>query len=110
MGNKIGELKVKFDKARTILSTVPGIDMSHTEQLDYYQTLLKQYKHENELLTSYKEMCNFDISQLEQEPPPLQQPQQQQMAIKEESMVPPSSNTMPLPKDSADIKVEDKTA
>ena len=68
MGNKINDLKLKFEKARTILSTVSGIEMSHTEQLDYYQTLLKQYKHENELLTSYKEMCNFDISQLEQQP------------------------------------------
>ncbi len=68
MGGKIGELKVKFDKARQILSTIPGIDMSHTEQLDYYQTMLKQYKRENELLTSYKEMCDFDISQLEQQP------------------------------------------
>lgn len=68
MGGKIGELKVKYDKARQILSTIPGIDMSHTEQLDYYQTMLKQYKRENELLTSYKEMCDFDISQLEQQP------------------------------------------
>ena len=68
MGSKIGELKVKFDKARSILSTMPGIDMSHTEQLDYYQTLLKQYKRENELLNSYKDICGFDISQLEQQP------------------------------------------
>ena len=65
LGGKIGELKVKFDKARSILSTIQGVDMSHTEQLDYYQTLLKQYKRENELLASYKNMCDFDISKLD---------------------------------------------
>ena len=68
LGSKIGELKVKFDKARTNLSATPGIDMSHTEQIEYYQTLLKQYKNDNELLNSYKEMCDFDISRLEQQP------------------------------------------
>jgi hypothetical protein len=68
LSNKINELKAKFEKARGILSTVPGIDMSQSEQQDYYETLLKQYKREHELLNSYKEMCKFDITQLEQQP------------------------------------------
>ena len=50
-----------------MLATMPGIDMSHTEQLDYYQELLKQYKRENELLSTYKDICTFDISKLEKE-------------------------------------------
>jgi hypothetical protein len=68
LGNKINELKLKFEKARQMLAAVPGIDMSHTEQQEYYETLLKQYKHEHELLNSYKEMCKFDVTQLEQQP------------------------------------------
>jgi len=32
LGNKINELKMKFDSARSILSNLPGIDMSYTEQ------------------------------------------------------------------------------
>ncbi len=42
--------------------------MSHAEQQEYYETLLKQYKHEHDLLNSYKEMCKFDVAQLEQQP------------------------------------------
>ena len=68
LGNKINELKTKFDSARTILTTLPGIDMSYTEQQEYYETLLKQYKREKELLESYKEICQFDINQLEKGP------------------------------------------
>lgn len=41
--------------------------MSHTEQLDYYQELLKQYKRENELLSTYKDICSFDVGELEKE-------------------------------------------
>lgn len=59
---------MKFEKARSILSNIPGIDMSHTEQQEYYQTLLKQYKRENELFNSYKDMCKFDISKLDRMP------------------------------------------
>ncbi|CAF0849208.1 unnamed protein product [Brachionus calyciflorus] len=65
LGSKINELKAKFEKARALLENIPGIDMSHSEQLEYHQNLLKQYKKENELLNSYKEICKFDITKLE---------------------------------------------
>ena len=68
MGNKINELKTKFDSARSLLTTLPGIDMSYTEQQEYYESLLKQYKKEKELLKSYKEICKFDITELEKGP------------------------------------------
>ena len=69
LGGKINELKTKFDSARSILSTMPGIDMSYTEQQEYYESLLKQYKNEKERLESYKEMCkHIDISDLEKGP------------------------------------------
>ena len=48
---------------------MPGIDMSYTEQQEYYESLLKQYKNEKERLESYKEMCkHIDISELEKGP------------------------------------------
>ena len=47
---------------------MPGIDMSHQEHQEYYETLLKQYNHEKELLKNYQEMCTFDISRLEKGP------------------------------------------
>lgn len=68
LSNKINELKSKFDKSRTILTTMPGIDMSLIEQEEYYESLLKKYKKDKELLVSYKDICNFDISKLEQGP------------------------------------------
>jgi hypothetical protein len=58
---------MKFEKARLLLNTIPGIDMSHSEQIEYYESLLKQFKYENELLTTYKDMCQFDLSRLEKE-------------------------------------------
>jgi hypothetical protein len=61
-------LKAKFDKSRSILATMPGIDMSLMEQQEYYESLLKKYKKDKELLVSYKELCSFDISQLEKGP------------------------------------------
>ena len=66
LGSKLHELKAKFEKARALLENIPGIDMSHSEQQEYHQNLLKQYKKENELLNSYKEICKFDITKLEQ--------------------------------------------
>ncbi|RNA03133.1 mediator of RNA polymerase II transcription subunit 9 [Brachionus plicatilis] len=68
LGPKINELKTKFEKARALLENIPGIDMSLSEQQEYYQNLLNQYKKENELLNSYKEMCTFDLSKLDQNP------------------------------------------
>lgn len=66
---KITDLKNKFDKARTLLNTMPGIDMSLTEQEQYYENLLKQYLLKNELLNSYKQSCNnFDMPKLEYDP------------------------------------------
>ena len=62
---RINELKAKFEKARSILATIPGIDMSQKEQEEYYLKLLKQYEQENELLQSYKDMCKFDIANLD---------------------------------------------
>lgn len=47
---------------------MPGIDMNLSEQQNYYEVLLKQYKRETELFNSYKEMCKFDVSQLESPP------------------------------------------
>ena len=64
LGNRINELKMKFEKARLLVNTIPGIDMSHSEQIDYYETLLKQFKYETELLATYKDMCQFDLSRL----------------------------------------------
>lgn len=61
-------MKTKFEKARALLENIPGIDMSLSEQQEYYQKLLNQYKKENELLSSYKEMCTFDLSKLDQKP------------------------------------------
>jgi hypothetical protein len=58
---------MKFEKARLLLNTIPGIDMSHSEQIDYYESLLKQFKYENELLTTYKDMCQFDLSRLDKQ-------------------------------------------
>lgn len=68
MTNKINELKAKFDKSRAILSSMPGIDMSLMEQQEYYESLLKKYKNDKELLVSYKDICTFDISKLEKGP------------------------------------------
>lgn len=68
LGNKINELKSKFDSARSLLTTLPGIDMSYTEQQEYYESLLKKYKKEKELLESYKEICKFDIADLKKGP------------------------------------------
>ena len=47
---------------------MPGIDMSLMEQQEYYESLLKKYKNDKELLVSYKDICTFDISQLEKGP------------------------------------------
>ena len=66
LGNKINELRGKFDKARSILAATPGLDMSEAEQKAYYETLLKQYYDEHSLLTSYKDMCKFDMSKLQE--------------------------------------------
>jgi hypothetical protein len=68
LSSKINELKTKFEKARTVLTSMPGIDMSLSEQEAYYESLLKQYKHESDLIKSYKEMCKFDTSKLENVP------------------------------------------
>lgn len=68
LGNKINELKMKFDTARSTLATLPGIDMSYTEQQEYYESLLAQYKKEKQYLESYKDICKFDISDLEKGP------------------------------------------
>ena len=40
--------------------------MSEAEQKAYYETLLKQYYDEHSLLTSYKDMCKFDMSKLQE--------------------------------------------
>ena len=69
MTTRINELKAKFEKARGILATMPGIDMSQKEQEEYYLKLLKQYEQENELLQSYKDTCKFDIANLDNPPP-----------------------------------------
>ena len=42
--------------------------MSLVEQQEYYESLLKKYKNDKELLVSYKDICTFDISQLEKGP------------------------------------------
>lgn len=42
--------------------------MSLVEQQEYYESLLKKYKKDKELLVQYKELCQFDISQLEKGP------------------------------------------
>ncbi len=42
--------------------------MSYSEQQEYYESLLKKYKTERELLESYKDMCKFDINDLDKEP------------------------------------------
>ncbi len=68
LGTKINELKVKFEKARSIVASLPGIDMSLKEQEAYYAELLQQYKRETELIESYKEMCRFDMQKLENMP------------------------------------------
>jgi hypothetical protein len=47
---------------------MPGIDMSLVEQQEYYESLLKKYKNDKELLVSYKDICTFDISRLEKGP------------------------------------------
>jgi hypothetical protein len=66
---KITDLRNKFDKTRSLLNTMPGIDMSLTEQEQYYESLLKQYLLKNELLNSYKQSCsNFDMPKLEYDP------------------------------------------
>ena len=62
---RINELKAKFEKARSVLATIPGIDMSQKEQEEYYLTLLKQYEQDNELLQSYKDTCKFDVANLD---------------------------------------------
>jgi hypothetical protein len=49
---------------------MPGIDVSLSEQQSYYEDLLKQYKRETELFLSYKDMCKFDLNQLDTPPPP----------------------------------------
>lgn len=67
MGSKINDLKLKFEKARTILDTIPGIDMNLNEQQNYYEILLKQFKRETDLFNSYKDMCKFDINQIEKQ-------------------------------------------
>lgn len=59
---------MKFDTARSTLATLPGIDMSYTEQQEYYESLLAQYKKEKQYLESYKDICKFDISDLEKGP------------------------------------------
>ena len=53
-----------------MLTTMPGIDVSLSEQQSYYEDLLKQYKRETELFLSYKDMCKFDLNQLDTPPPP----------------------------------------
>ena len=68
LSTKINDLKSKFERARSVLGTLPGIDMSLKEQESYYETLLKQYQRESELIESYKDMCKFDVSKLESGP------------------------------------------
>lgn len=45
-----------------MLATMPGIDVSLSEQQNYYEELLKQYKRETEHFHSYKDMCKFDLN------------------------------------------------
>jgi hypothetical protein len=46
---------------------MPGIEMSHTEQQEYYESLLKEYKQKTELLNKYKQLSAFDTSNIEAE-------------------------------------------
>ncbi len=59
-------MRAKFEKARSILTATPGLDMSQAEQKVYYQTLLQIYHDEHSLLSSYKEICKFDMSKLQE--------------------------------------------
>lgn len=68
LGPRINDLKIKFEKTRALLENIPGIDMSLPEQQEYYQNLIDQYKKENELLNSYKDICTFNISKLDKNP------------------------------------------
>lgn len=68
LGNKINELKTKFDTARSLLTTLPGIDMSYKEQQEYYDSLQTKYTRERELLENYKTICKFDVTELEKGP------------------------------------------
>lgn len=61
-------MKTKFDAARSLLTTLPGIDMSYKEQQEYYDSLQTKYTRERELLEDYKSICKFDITELEKGP------------------------------------------
>jgi hypothetical protein len=61
LNNKISDLKSKFDKARSILSTTDGIDMSYMEQTESYNSLLNENKLKLDLLNQYKQLCEFQI-------------------------------------------------
>jgi hypothetical protein len=47
--------------------------MSYTQQTKAYQSLVKQYEKDKELIESYKDMCTFDISKLDKEPSPTEE-------------------------------------
>lgn len=65
---KMNDLKNKIEKSRTILATLPGLDVSMNEQQAYYEQLVSQYKRETELIDSYKKMCQFDVVKLDRVP------------------------------------------
>ncbi len=66
MNNKINELKIKFEKARTTLSSLNGVDMSYMEQTEYYNSLINEYKLKVDLLNHYKEISSFELAPIPQ--------------------------------------------
>ena len=66
LNSKVNELKGKFDKAKQVLNSMNGIQMSYIEQQEYYKSLLKQYELKLELLENYKTACSsFDTSEIQ---------------------------------------------
>ena len=66
LNSKVNELKGKFDKAKQVLNSMNGIQMSYIEQQEYYKSLLKQYDLKLELLENYKTACSsFDTSEIQ---------------------------------------------
>jgi len=58
---KVNELQKKFQQMREQIENLPGIDLSHEEQLRQMEVLRQQLAIKTELLRKYKDTDRFDI-------------------------------------------------
>ncbi|XP_019615668.1 PREDICTED: LOW QUALITY PROTEIN: mediator of RNA polymerase II transcription subunit 9-like [Branchiostoma belcheri] len=60
VNQKITELKTKFQKCRTMVEEMPGIDCSEEEQKQQIEQLRQQVTTKTDLLKKYKNLCAFE--------------------------------------------------